>query len=315
MQKYKIITQRLDAEESIFFARSLEHILTTTQEIDYPELKARTVIPINTESPSGTTSITYREYDRTGMAKMIANYAEDLPRIDILGKEVTAKVRTLGASFGYTIADIKRARLTGISLDQKKAQLTQEAFRRKENSLAFLGDSNYGMASFLDHPNITPVTLLADGTGTSKAFSTKTADQIIRDVESLISAPSDVTNDIENPNVVAFSPRTYNYLKGKKVGVDSSMTVLKFLMENNPGVTFMKLLELKNLGDSGTTDRMIAFRRDPSKLEMHIVQDFEMLSPQERGLEFVVPCYEEFGGTTVYKPLSIAYADGVFADA
>lgn len=315
MNKFKIVTQRLDAEESVFFSRQLEHILTQTQEVDYPELKARTLIPINTEAPSGTTSITYREYDRVGLAKIIANYGEDLPRVDLLGKEVTGKVRVIGDSFGYTVMDIKRARITGMSLDQKKAKLAREAALRLENKIAFLGDSTHGLSGLLNAANITAVTLLADGTGSSKAFSTKTADQIIRDVEALIAAPSEATNDIENPNVVAMPPRIYNILKAKKVGTDSAMTVLKFLQDNNPGVSFVKLNELKNLGDSGTTDRIFAFRRDPMKLEMHIPQDFEMLPPQERGLEYVVNCYQEFGGVTIYKPLSIAYADGVGSGA
>lgn len=315
MNKFKIVSQRLDAAESVFFARQLEHILTQTQEVDYPELKARTLIPINTESPSGTTSITYRQYDKVGIAKFVANYAEDLPRVDILGQEFTSKVRTLGDSFGYTVQDIKRAQITGMSLDQKKAQVAREAALRAENKAAFLGDSRYGMAGLLTCANMTIVTLLADGTGASKKFSTKTADQIIRDVEAILNAPSEATNDIETPDTIGFPVRLYNILKSKKVGVDSGMTVLKFLRENNPGVNFVKINELKNLGDSGTTDRIITYRRDPSKLEMHIPQDFEMLPPQERGLEFVVNCYQEFGGVTIYKPLSIAYADGAGADA
>lgn len=315
MAKFKVKSERLDGAESVFFARQLEHILTQTQEIDYPELKARTMIPINTEAPSGTTTITYREYDRVGLAKIIANYAEDLPRVDLLGKEVTGKVRTIADSFGYTVQDIKRAQITGMSLDQKKSQFAREAALRLENKIAFTGDTNHGLAGLLNAANITEVTCLADGTGSSKLFSTKTADQIIRDVEALINAPSEATGDIENPNIVAFSVRAYNILKSKKVGVDSGMTVLKFLKENNPGVSFVKLNELKNLGDAGTTDRVFAYNRNPMKLEQHIPQDFEMLSPQEKGLEFVVNCFQEYGGVTIYKPLSIAYMDGVAADA
>ena len=105
---FKIISQRLDAQESVFFARELEHILMTIVEVDYRELKARTLIPVNTETPSGSTSITARVFDRVGMAKIIANGSEDLPRIDILGTEVTIKVKTIGDSFGYTVQDIKR---------------------------------------------------------------------------------------------------------------------------------------------------------------------------------------------------------------
>jgi len=314
MSKFKIVTQRLDAGESVFFARQLEYIFTEVINVEYPELKARTLIPINTQVPSGASSFTYRIFDRVGWAKIIANYAEDLPRIDILGKEETAKVHVIGDSFGYTVQDIKRAQLTGVSLEQEKAAAAREAALRTENSAAMIGDSRYNMAGLLNHANMTLVTLLADGTGTSKHFDTKTADQLVRDVEALINAPSEATEDIENPDTVGFSIRAYNILKAKKIGIDSGMTVLKFLKENNPGVNFVKIRELKNLGDSGTTDRMIAYRRDPSRLVMFIPQDFTMLPPQEEGLGFVVNCYQEFGGVCVKRPASIAYADGIMAD-
>jgi hypothetical protein len=313
MSKFKVISQRLDAQESIFFARELEHILTATIDVEYPELKARTLIPINTESPSGTTSITYRQFDKVGLAKIVANYAEDLPRVDILGQESTSKVHVIADSFGYSVLDLKRAQLVGISLDQKKAMTAREAALRCENKAAFLGDTRYGMTGMLACTNGVHCTLLSDGTGASKLFSEKTADQLVRDIEALLNAPGEATYDIESPDTVLLSPRCYNILKGKKIGVDSGMTVLKFLKENNPSVNFVKVNELTNYANS--VDRIIAYRRDPSKVEMHVVSDFTMLNPQDSGLELVVPCFQEFGGVTVYKPLSFAYEDGVGADA
>ena len=77
----------LDANESAFFQRELEYVKSNTYDVKYPELKARRLFPLNPEVDPGATKITYQQYDQTGIAKIIANYADDLPRADIKGKE------------------------------------------------------------------------------------------------------------------------------------------------------------------------------------------------------------------------------------
>jgi len=81
---------RLDTNESIFFARQLEYIKGKTYDIKRPQLNALKLIPVSTETPEGASTITYRQYDTVGMAKVIANYSNDLPRADVKGKESPA---------------------------------------------------------------------------------------------------------------------------------------------------------------------------------------------------------------------------------
>jgi len=60
---------RCDANESIFFARQLEYIKGRTYDIQYPNLSALALFPVDTSAGAGANTITYRQYDTVGMAK------------------------------------------------------------------------------------------------------------------------------------------------------------------------------------------------------------------------------------------------------
>ena len=113
--------QRFDANETAAFARQLEDIdLSSGYKVQYPELKGDKIIPIRTAINEGAEEYTYRVMDKAGLARVIANYAEDLPRVDVQGKEVTTKLFGLGASFGYSTQDLRRSRMLSVALDAER---------------------------------------------------------------------------------------------------------------------------------------------------------------------------------------------------
>ena len=103
--------RNLDEGESLFFARELEHIKSQSYDKKYPKLKARMLFPLEFEANAGAETITYEQYDQVGMAKIISNYADDLPRADVKGTEFTSRVRTIAASYGYNYDEINAAQM------------------------------------------------------------------------------------------------------------------------------------------------------------------------------------------------------------
>ena len=102
----KIHSVNMDANESVFFSKQLTHIMAEAVRVQYPDNNALRLFPINREGGAGAAEITYRMFDVVGMAKFIANYANDIPRVDIKGEEVTAKVKSFAAAYGYSIQEI-----------------------------------------------------------------------------------------------------------------------------------------------------------------------------------------------------------------
>ena len=84
-------------EVGLFLARELETILSRSFEVEYADIKYSQVLPISTEVASGSDSYTYRIFDAQGSMKMIADKGSDLPRADVLRKEVTLR-ESLGVS-------------------------------------------------------------------------------------------------------------------------------------------------------------------------------------------------------------------------
>jgi hypothetical protein len=307
-------TMRLDEGESVFFARQLEHIIAQEFDIEYAELRARQVIPITMEADPADETITYREYNRVGLAKMITDYSMDLPRVDITGAEVTSKIRSLGASYGYNLQEVRASAKTGRDLEGRRAEAAREAILRKENALLLLGDSNASLAGFLNFANVTVASIPADGTGASKKWSDKTPDQILRDLNAVVNSVAELTLGIEQPDTLLLPRAAYHVAATKRIGRDSNMTVLRFFVETNPYINSMAKVEVLNelqTAGANSTARMMAYRRDPLKVRGEIPQDFESLPAQVKGFEWLVPCHSRLGGVIWHRPLSAVYADGI----
>ena len=76
------------------------YIKSQTYDRLYPEFTALTLFPVTHEVPEGAETVTYYSYDKTGMAKIISNYATDLPRVDVKGEPTTVPVKSIGDSYG-----------------------------------------------------------------------------------------------------------------------------------------------------------------------------------------------------------------------
>lgn len=302
---------RFDANESVFLQRQLDFIKTQTFDIKYAELKARRLIPVSSEADPGAERIFYRQYDQTGMAKVISNYGDDLPRADVKGKEFFATVKTLGASYGYNLQEMRAAVYANVPLEQRRANAARRAIAQLENKIAFFGDTEYNILGLLNNPNTTSVTIPADGTGASKLWTAKTPDLIIRDMNLVANTVVSSSLGVEIPDTMLMPISQYNYISSTPRSALSDTTILNFFLQNNPYIKGVEWVnELKQAG-AGSTDRIMAYRKSPDVLTMEVPSDFEQLELQIENLEYKIPCIERFAGVLVYYPLAIAYGDGI----
>jgi hypothetical protein len=309
--KERIITQNLDANETAFFERELEHIKARSYDVIYPEFMAYELIPIETDAGPGAETITYRQYDHVGMAKIIASYADDLPRSDIKGLEFTARVKGIGGAYGYSIQEIRRANMTGLPLEQRKANASRHSNDQLTNQIAWFGNSAHGIEGLLYNTNVTK-TAAVNG-----AWLTATPDDIIEDVNTAIGAMLSTTKGVERPDTVAIATKQHAHIASTPRSATSDTTILEFLRRVWPGITFYSVPEFEALaiipstGGAGPTDIMLIFRRSADKLGLQIPQTYEQFPAQERNLEFVVPTHSRTAGVIVYYPLSVTVVDGL----
>jgi hypothetical protein len=303
--------QRLDANETAFLIRQLTYIKTKSYDTKYKALKAATLIPVSTEVPSGEKHIDYTVFSRIGQAKIIANYAKDFPRVDIAVEEKRANVKGIGDSFGYNIPEIRAAARAGLPLNQRRANTATDLVNRKIDDIAWNGDTEYGLQGFIDFPGTVEYTVPNDGTGTSKLWSTKSPDKIVRDMSGLVTSVITTTKGVEEPDTLLLPLEQYEYINSTQKSDASDKTILKWFLENNVHIKQIEwLVELDGAGVSGT-DRMMCYVKDPMNLTLEIPQVTEQFDPQQEGMEFKVPVHAETGGVIIYYPLSVAYGDGI----
>jgi hypothetical protein len=104
---------------------------------------------------------------------------------------------------------------------------------------------------------------------------------------------------------------TPEFMVAAQVHVDATndVTVLRSFLNNNPFIKNIAPWQ-KLVGKGvGGTNRAIIYKRDPLVLEGVAPLDFMSLPPQAQGLEMVVPCKGRAGGTKVYHPPAVRYAD------
>ena len=309
-------TGRLDANESVFFARQLEYIRPKAYDIKRAALSAMTLFPVDTSLPAGANTITYRQYDQVGSAKIIASYADDLPRADVTAKEFTSPIKGIGNSYGYNVQEIRHAMYANVPLESKRQAAARRAHDEQINKLAWAGDSVSNLPGFLSNGNIPGYTVPADGTGSSKLWSTKTGELILRDMNGIVNQVVTQSKGAHKPNELWLPLAQYTYIASTPYDKTvSPMTILECFISANPYVKTVKpILELastSNGGSYGTYDGMVAADNSIDNYQLNIAMMFMQHPPQQRNLEFVVPCESRFGGVTINYPLAFSKSDSI----
>lgn len=310
---------RFDSVEqaSVFFARELDYVKTETYDVEYPEMTALNLFPVTSEVPEGAETFTYYSYDKTGMAKIINNYATDLPRADVKGKPVTGYVKSVGDSYGYSVQEMRASRLAGKSLDVRKGESARYAMDYTVNKIAWAGDKDNGLVGILSEGNDIPKYVLSTVTVDREEhteFRYKNADQILDDINGMQKYISQITKNVEKPDTLVLPSDVYIDLATRRIP-DTETTILKFVLDHAP---YLKEIREANELQAESTDInptgsnvMFLFTNDERKMSLEIPMHFYQYPLQEKGLEIEIPCEQRVAGMIIYYPLSGLLAEGV----
>jgi len=299
------LNHRMDDKYTAVLARELEYVRARTYDIVYPEKKARMLIPVDNEVPPGARTIRYDQWDLFGMAVVISNYADDLPMVDVMKQSFSSVVQTIGDAYQWSIEDLDEAAMVpGMRLSQRRAGAARLVMENKVEDIAAFGLPQGGLKGLLNHPN---VTLVAPDTGN---WATATAEQMVDDLNKLVQAVVDQTDETFLPNTLVMDSVSKGRLASKKF-VNTDITAQKFFLENSEYIDRIETwYKCKTADAAGTGPRFACYKRDPIVLQLVIPKEFTQQPPQARNLAFVVPCHLRIGGVVVYYPLAIAYMDG-----
>lgn len=321
-------SHHFDAGEAMFVARQLEHVRAGVQAVQYTNLMYDRLLPINRSVPGGKNEYTIRIMDVVGEAKVIDELSDDIPDVEAKVSEKSMRFFTIGIAYKYGLQEIRSAMAEGISLPATKAMIARQQVERKVNDIALLGTAN-GIANgapategllTLTASGVHSASVSVGGSGATVLGDGKSADEIMGDLHTMMSTPFTATKGIYSVNTLLLPLTTRTYLASRRVGDGTNGSVLSYFVGSDPflssegDVIGMWELESSSAAGAGAAwsgKRAVAYRRDPSAMELMISQDFEQVSPQAVNFYVKTLCRMRLGGLALYQPLTWIKMDGV----
>lgn len=297
-----------DVASTIFFARELEQIKSGTYDVEYAPLSAFKLIPVSRSTDVGADVVTYTQYDSTGRSKIISNYADDVPLVNVRGKQFSSNIVSLGDGYLVSIQDMRASRFANKSVEQKLIQTANEAIQQDMNQLAFFGDAHAGVQGWLTNTSV-DIQPVAGATAPDRLFSAKDGPAMVDDLNNAIADVITNTRGREVPDTVAIPIAQYLRLQKTQYTAGTDTTALQFFLENNPGVTVIAAHELQ--GAFGGLDGFVVYTRSERKFWQEVPVAFEMLPPQRENMAYKVICHARYGGVIIAYPQSQAFRTGI----
>jgi hypothetical protein len=295
---------RMD-DAGLFLQRQLEYIRPQVFETVYADIKYPTILPVTSEAGPGAQTFTYRIMDSTGEFRLLADSADDLPRSDVSQVEKSINIRSFGGSFGYSVQELRAAQMANIALEQRRATAVRRAYEEKVESVAMFGEASVALTGFFNNATVDIVAADKWFTGAST-----TAQEMLDLLNYGVTAIINGSQMKEQPDTILLPYEDYSKISVTRNSDSSDVTVLEYFLRTNPYITNVEPINQLTKGkNSGRlfTNRMVVYKRDPEKVQLHIPQPLELFPAQQRGLEFIVPAHARVGGVAVYYPKSMIY--------
>lgn len=327
MSKLIDTTGRFDGSESVFVARALEEVEAGSYDILFPELEGMKFVQTVAADP-GAQSVTYRQYRRTGIAKLITDDGQDLPNAGLSVQEFNRRLHQIGISYQYTNEELRAAAMAArngqpVSLDVERGRAAREAFDRAVDKIIALGSAtdadvpgledgvgtDVGLTGLLNIPSAATYTA-ATGAAGSQLWSQKTPDEVIADIAGVYNSQINATYKIHRANQILLPISQYQDIATRRMGDGSDTTILNFAKAMLPGVAIDSWQYCDGAG-SGTADRAVCYNRDRRFVRMSIARGFTQEPPQVHYLTTKILCTGKLGGVVCPYPLSVTYMDNI----
>ncbi|KQV83246.1 major capsid family protein [Rhizobium sp. Root1220] len=302
-----------------FLIRQASLIEPTVYAIRYQDIQYPSLIPVDTSAPEWIQSVTYFSMDGVGQAQWFNGNAQDVPKVELTREKFETGVSMAAIGYGYNLEELGTAQLLGMNLSPDKASLARRIAEEKIDSVSFIGDTTKGLTGLVNASTPTATTAPADGTGSATTFASKTPDQVLRDINGQLTGIFTGTLGAEIADTILLPYAVLLDLSTRRIDAVNQTTILEWVERNNiytrttgQALTIRGMFGYLDTAGSGSTKRMVAYRRSPEVVKMHLPMPFRFLPAWQTGpIKFDVPGIFRVGGVDIRRPKSVRYLDGI----
>ena len=305
--------QIMDAQAALgFVVRQTSFVEREVNEVVYPDIQYPTLVPVDTSAPEWSKTVTYYSSDKAGKAGWVNGNADDIPKATTSLTKFETDIHMAGIGYGYGLEEINQAALLGVPLTSMDAMAARRAYEEMVERVALFGDTEKGFQGLLNSSAVTA------GSPTVGTWSTATPAQILADINGALVGQFTGTLYTSMADTLLLPYAQFLALSTRMVSDNNTVSILNWLLANNAytASTGRPLLVrairgLETLG-AGSTARMVAYRRDPMVVKLHIPMPHRFLPVYQAGpLRFEVPGIFRLGGVDWRRPKEASYTDGI----
>jgi hypothetical protein len=220
----------------------------------------------------------------------------------------------IGAS--YDLFAVAAAAAVNKPLDAQMVEAARLKHQMDADELAYVGDTDLGIYGLCNNPNVTVEVAANNSGGTSRTWDNKTPQEVLDDVNTLLTATWKASAYAFPPTKILLPPDSIAFLNKEIVTSAGTCSILTFLKENNLAKMVLNkdlsIVPTKWLTTAGVnnTKRMVAYTQEKDCVRLPITP-LARTNIQYDLLKIRWAYYGKMGGVEVVKSATIHYMDGI----
>jgi hypothetical protein len=300
-----------------FLVSQISYIEPVVYRIKYPELNFRELVPIQTIGNEWVKSITFFSIDQVGAADWFHAQASDVPLADFVRAKHEVAIEMGAIGYRYNTEELQQSMLLpGTNLTTERAAAARRASEEFMHNVAMYGDTRKNWQGLTNH-SLPAIINTAHTWSYNLAQTSPLITNILNDVNMVLTNIWQSSLGIEMADTLLVPFSALSALTLAQIP-NTTMNILDWLMKNNIytqttglPLTVRAVRGLDTAGAAGN-GRIIAYRKDPEIIRMHIPMPHRFLPIWQRGpLVYDIPGIFRIGGLEIRRPAAMRYIDGV----
>lgn len=206
----------------------------------------------------------------------------------------------------------------GRSLDDILDKGIKLGWNKDIDTMVYEGYSALGVYGLVNNPAVTATTA-ATGTGGYTTWATKTPDEILDDINTILNATwAAAEYDLSGmANHILVPPASFIYLQ-RKVSEAGNVSIFQYIMENNVATAQGRQIVIVPCrwcegAGVGTTARMVAYVNDKNftKIDIPVMLNRIMTQPVVEQMAYLTAFAGQIGQVKLLYPQTVRYLDGI----
>lgn len=301
---------------------AFEDVEAKFYEVKYGEMQWRNVIPeasIDSSINPGADTTSYFVHDIRGKGGFRSKHDQGVPTVGQTLDKILVPMEVAGVTAKFDREDARKMQFGyNMNLLTDLSAIMRKACERHVEGTVFYGDADVKiLEGWLDHSKVT-VANAVNGAGGFSEWSTKTPDEIVADVNTMLTTVWTGSKQVHLPDTLYLPGEQLALLVSTKMSAQADKSIFEFLKTNNLYTAMTgNELEIKNIryldqaGVANVDRAVVAQEKDAENFKLPFPLPFELLEPQQQGFDVELFAEYKFGGFHVRYPKSMLYTDGI----